>query len=125
MVLPVPGGDIARVVRDGREGRRVPRSAVPALLPAFARAEGGEGPAEVAVEVLDELVLRPMFEFGFLGWGYGVVMVSWPCVFDDRCIDCAWHAPIAVEAVLLQVGLDMLRRQRLGPGHVLHQHLLS
>ena len=125
MVLPVPGGNIARVVRDGREGRRIPRSAVPALLPAFARAEGGEGPAEVAVEVLDELVLRPTFEFGFFGWGYGVVMVSWPCVFDDRCIDCARRAPIAVEAVLLQVGLDMLRSQRLGPGHVLHQHLFS
>jgi len=59
VVLPVPRGHVAGMVRDGREGRRVVGAAVAALLPGPARAEGGEGPAEVAVEVLDELVLGP------------------------------------------------------------------
>lgn len=33
------------------------------------------------------------------------------------------RVPVAVEAVLLEVGLDVLRRERVRPGHVLHQNL--
>jgi hypothetical protein len=56
VVLPVARRHQARVVRDGRERRRVLRAVMP-LLPPTARAEGGKGPPQVAVEVLDELVL--------------------------------------------------------------------
>lgn len=68
VVLPVPGRHVAGVVRNGRKGCRV-LCAVGALLPPFPGAEGGEGPAEVAVEVFDELILRPVCILFYGGGG--------------------------------------------------------